>query len=163
MRRRSAVKRVSARDRCPESTAGSGGSRAGTASQLPSASLTATRATWAKRLAWYSPWEQVLDARYAPSYSWFPGARTDTVLYALDRHQDKATRNKLALPWEGEGGEQRFSYHALEREVCRLARVLRSMGVEKGDVVTVYLPRIPELMKDPAAPAPGASVGRQGG
>ena len=55
------------------------------------------------------------------------------------------TRNKLALIWEGEPGDLRtFSYHALNREVCQFANVLKSMGVKKGDVVTIYMPQIPE-------------------
>ena len=54
-------------------------------------------------------------------------------------------KNKLALIWEGEPGDYRtFSYFALNREVCKFANVLRSMGVKKGDIVTIYLPRIPE-------------------
>ncbi|HEX7975746.1 MAG TPA: acetate--CoA ligase, partial [Anaerolineales bacterium] len=56
-------------------------------------------------------------------------------------------RNKLAILWEGEKGELRtFSYHALNREVCMFANVLRSMGVHKGDRVTIYMGRIPELV-----------------
>jgi acetyl-CoA synthetase len=101
----------------------------------------------AGRLEWYAPWERVLDDSEAPFYRWFTGARTNVVLNALDRHQATAVRNKLALIWEGEDGSQRtYSYHALDREVTRLARVLRSMGVRRGDRVTIYLPRIPELM-----------------
>jgi acetyl-CoA synthetase len=100
----------------------------------------------AGRLDWFSPWDEILDSSAAPHYRWFTGGRTNIVLNALDRHQTTATRNKLALLWEGEDGEKRsYSYHALNREVSRLARVLRSMGVGKGDTVTIYLPRVPEL------------------
>ena len=101
----------------------------------------------AGRLEWYAPWERVLDDREAPFFKWFTGARTNVVLNALDRHQKTAVRNKIALIWEGEDGTTRtYSYHALDREVTRLARVLRSMGVRRGDRVTIYLPRIPELV-----------------
>jgi acetyl-CoA synthetase len=104
-------------------------------------------AGWAGRLDWYALWERVLDDDEAPFFKWFTGARTNVVLNALDRHQRTAVRNKLALIWEGEDGTQRaYSYHALDREVTRLARVLRSMGVRRGDRVTIYLPRIPELV-----------------
>ncbi len=100
----------------------------------------------ARELEWYAPWTQVLDASQAPFYKWFVGAKTNIVHNALDRHQNNATRNKLAFVWEGEDGTVRtFSYHALNREVCVFANVLRSMGVQKGDRVTIYLPRIPEL------------------
>ncbi len=98
-------------------------------------------------LDWYEPWDQVLDDSKAPFFRWFTGARTNVVLNALDRHQAGPTRNKLALVWEGEDGSLRtFSYFALNREVCQFANVLKSMGVRKGDRVTIYMPRIPELM-----------------
>ncbi|MFZ1978118.1 MAG: acetate--CoA ligase, partial [Bacteroidota bacterium] len=65
----------------------------------------------------------------------------------LDRHIKTAHRNKLALMWEGEKGEfQSFSYYALWRETCKFANVLRSLGVQKGDRVTLYMGRIPELV-----------------
>ena len=98
-------------------------------------------------LDWYEPWEKTLDDSGAPFFKWFVGGKTNVVLNALDRHQKNATRNKLALVWEGEDGTLKtYSYFALNREVCEFANVLRSMGVKKGDRVTIYLPRIPELM-----------------
>jgi acetyl-CoA synthetase len=100
----------------------------------------------ARQLAWYRKWSKTLDDSGAPFYKWFVGGKTNVVLNALDRHQDTPTRNKLALIWEGENGELRtFSYFALAREVCQFANILKSMGVSKGDRVTIYLPRIPEL------------------
>jgi acetyl-CoA synthetase len=101
----------------------------------------------ARQLDWYQPWDKVLDDSNAPFFKWFVGAKTNVVLNALDRHQKNATRNKLALVWEGEDGSLRtFSYFALNREVCQFANVLKSMGVKKGDRVTIYMPRIPEQM-----------------
>jgi len=101
----------------------------------------------ARRLEWYQPWQRVLDDSEAPFFKWFVDGKTNVVLNALDRHQTNATRNKLALIWEGEDGTLRtFSYFALNREVCQFASVLKSMGVGKGDRVTIYLPRIPELV-----------------
>ena len=98
-------------------------------------------------LDWYQPWEKVLDDSDAPFFKWFTGGKTNVVLNALDRHQSTATRNKIALVWEGEEGDQRtYSYFALNREVCQFANVLKSMGVKKGDRVTIYMPRIPELV-----------------
>ncbi len=98
-------------------------------------------------LDWYEPWEKVLDDSDAPFFKWFTGGKTNVVLNALDRHQKTATRNKLALVWEGEDGSLRtYSYFALNREVCEFANILRSMGVKKGDRVTIYMPRIPELV-----------------
>ena len=98
-------------------------------------------------LDWYAPWDKVLDASEAPFFRWFTSGKTNVVLNALDRHQKTATRNKLALVWEGEDGTLKtYSYFALNREVCEFANVLRSMGVKKGDRVTIYMPRIPELV-----------------
>ena len=99
----------------------------------------------AEELEWYKPWDEVLDESAAPFYKWFTGARTNIVHNALDRHLKTYRKNKLALIWEGEPGDTRtFSYFALNREVCKFSNVLRSMGVKKGDIVTIYLPRIPE-------------------
>jgi acetyl-CoA synthetase len=103
---------------------------------------------WAERaeeLEWFEKWERVLDDSNPPFYKWFVGGKVNIIHNALDRHVKTWRKNKLALIWEGEPGDMRtFSYHALHREVCKFANVLRSMGVNKGDVVTIYLPRIPE-------------------
>jgi acetyl-CoA synthetase len=99
----------------------------------------------AEQLHWFKKWDKVLDDSNPPYFKWFTGGKTNIVYNALDRHQFTATRNKLALIWEGEPGDLRtFSYHALNREVCQFANVLKSMGVKKGDVVTIYMPQIPE-------------------
>jgi acetyl-CoA synthetase len=98
-------------------------------------------------LDWYEPWTKVLDDSDPPFFKWFIDGKTNVVLNALDRHQKNATRNKLALVWEGEDGSLKtYSYFALNREVCEFANVLRSMGVKRGDRVTIYMPRIPELV-----------------
>jgi len=95
---------------------------------------------------WYQPYTQVLDASTAPFFKWFVGGKTNIVHNALDRHVKSAHKNKLALIWEGEDGEQRvYSYFKLWKEVNRFANVLKSMGVKKGDTVTIYMGRVPEL------------------
>src|SRR5687767_8613244 len=64
----------------------------------------------------------------------------------LDRHLNTSRQNKVALLWEGEPGDVRaLSYQMLHREVCRFANVLKSLGLEKGDRVTVYMGMVPEL------------------
>ena len=99
----------------------------------------------AEKLSWYKKWDKVIDDSNPPFYKWFSGAKTNIVHNAIDRHQHTEVRNKLALIWEGEPGDVRsFSYHALNREVCQFANILKSMGVKKGDVVTIYMPQIPE-------------------
>ena len=106
-------------------------------------------AFWAERaqeLDWFEPWEKVLDDSNAPFYKWFVGAKTNIVYNALDRHVQTWRKNKIALIWEGENGDQRScSYYRLWQEVNKFANILRSLGVKKGDTVTIYMGRIPEL------------------
>lgn len=64
----------------------------------------------------------------------------------LDRHLGGQRRNKTAILWEGEpGDERRLTYQELTQEVCRFANGLKSLGVKKGDRVTLYMPMVPEL------------------
>ncbi len=101
----------------------------------------------AENYEWYKPWETVLDDGNAPFYKWFVNAKVNIVHNALDRHMRTATRNKAALIFEGEKGDTRvYTYQQLNYEVCKFASVLRSMGIGKGDRVTIYMGRIPELM-----------------
>ncbi|CAG0947954.1 hypothetical protein ANRL1_04751, partial [Anaerolineae bacterium] len=105
---------------------------------------------WADRaseLHWFRKWEKVLDDSNKPFFKWFTGGITNIAYNCLDVHTKTARRNKLALIWEGEDGSSRtYSYYALHRETCKFANVLKSMGIKKGDRVTIYMGRIPELM-----------------
>ena len=111
-------------------------------------SITDPQGFWGERaeeLDWFQKWERVLDDSNPPFFKWFTGGKVNIVHNALDRHLKTYRKNKLALIWEGEPGDTRtFSYFSLHREVCKFANVLRSMGVKKGDIVTIYMPRIPE-------------------
>jgi acetyl-CoA synthetase len=101
----------------------------------------------AEELEWYRKWDRVLDDSQKPFYRWFQGAQTNIVHNCLDRHQRTWRKNKLALVWEGEKGEVRtYSYFALHRDVSKFANVLKAMGVRKGDRVSIYMPRIPEIV-----------------
>ncbi|MDX1665475.1 MAG: acetate--CoA ligase [Candidatus Promineifilaceae bacterium] len=101
----------------------------------------------AENFEWYEPWEQVLDDSNAPFYKWFVGAKVNIVHNALDRHMHTETRNKAALIFEGEPGDSRvYTYQMLNHEVSKFASVLRSLGAGKGDRITIYMGRIPELM-----------------
>jgi acetyl-CoA synthetase len=107
-------------------------------------------AFWAKRaetLEWFQKWDKVLDQSNPPFYKWFVGGKTNIAYNALDRHIKTWRKNKLALIWEGEPGDKRtYSYWRLWQEVNKFGNVLRSMGVKKGDRVTIYMGRTPELM-----------------
>ena len=105
---------------------------------------------WADRaeeLEWFKRWDKVLDDSNKPFFKWFTGAKTNIVHNCLDRHLKTWRKNKLALIWVSEDGkeERTFSYYSLNREVNRFANIIKAMGVTKGDRVTIYLPRIPEI------------------
>jgi acetyl-CoA synthetase len=100
----------------------------------------------AQRLEWFEPWKKVLDDSNKPFYKWFVGGRFNIVHNALDRHVKTWRKNKAAIIWEGERGEQRvLTYLDLYRDVNRFANVLKSAGVTKGDRVTIYMGRVPEI------------------
>lgn len=106
---------------------------------------------WAKEAAeleWFQTWERVLDDSNAPFFKWFVGGKINIVHNCVDRHLKSYRRNKLALIWTSESDQQErtFSYYALNREVCRMANIIKAMGVTKGDRVTIYMPRIPETI-----------------
>ncbi|NOZ45523.1 MAG: acetate--CoA ligase [Chlorobi bacterium] len=101
----------------------------------------------AENLDWFKKWDKVLDDSNKPFYKWFVNGKINIVYNAIDRHLKTWRKNKLAIIWEGEPGDVRtYSYHALDREVTRFANVLKSMGTKKGDIVTIYMPQIPELV-----------------
>lgn len=101
----------------------------------------------ANEYEWYSKWDKVLDESNAPFYKWFTNAKVNIVHNALDRHQTTWRKNKAAFLWEGEAGDSRvITYGDLYREVNQFANVLKSLGVVKGDRVTIYMGRIPEIV-----------------
>ena len=101
-------------------------------------------AAWATQLDWFEPFEQVCE--WQPPYAkWFVGGKLNASFNCLDRHVRTWRRNKAALIWEGEPGDERvFTYWDLYRETAKFANALLGMGVRKGDRVAIYLPMIPE-------------------
>jgi len=98
----------------------------------------------AKELTWYKPWSKVLEWNY-PYAKWFVGGQTNIVANALDRWMNTDVKNKTALIWiSQEQTERKFTYGQLNEEVSKFANGLKSLGVKKGDKITIYLPRIPE-------------------
>jgi acetyl-CoA synthetase len=101
-------------------------------------------ADWASKLDWFEPWHTVLEWN-PPHAKWFVGGKLNVAHNCLDRHIDAGRGGRTALMWEGEPGDERtYTYAELHAEVCAFANVLRGLGVEKGDRVTIYLPMIPE-------------------
>ena len=98
----------------------------------------------AKSLSWFSPWEKTLDWN-PPFAKWFVGGTINASYNTLDIHQQNKA-NKPAILWEGENGDSLvLTYKEMWTRVKKLANVLKSLGVRKGDRVTIYLPMIPEL------------------
>ncbi|KAF6247710.1 acetate--CoA ligase [Nitrosopumilus sp. b3] len=98
----------------------------------------------AKSLSWFSPWEKTLDWQ-PPFAKWFVGGTINASFNALDVHQ-KTKSEKPAILWEGENGDSReITYGQILIQVKKFANVLKSLGVKKGDRVTIYLPMVPEL------------------
>ena len=98
----------------------------------------------AKELSWYKPWSKVLDWQY-PYARWFVAGQTNVVCNALDRHLKTSIADKTALIWVAQDmSERKFTYKQLNDEVSKFANGLKSLGVKKGDKITIYLPRIPE-------------------
>jgi len=102
----------------------------------------------AKELEWFSKWKKVLDDSKKPFFKWFTGAKVNIVHNCIDRHLNTSRKNKLALIWESEDGKDHrtYSYYAMNREVTRMANMIKSMGVKKGDRVTIYMGRVPEIV-----------------
>ena len=102
-------------------------------------------AGFAKELEWSQLWDQVLDWQ-PPDAKWFVGGKINASVNCVDRHALGPRRDKPALVWEGEPGDTRtLTYGELYVEVQKCANVLKSLGVEHGDRVAIYLPMIPEL------------------
>ena len=102
-------------------------------------------ARFAEELHWFKKWDKVLE--WDPPYAkWFLGGKINVSYNCLDRHVATARRNKAALIWEGEPGDRQvYTYWDLYRQVCKFANALKSLGLKKGDRVTIYLPMVPEL------------------
>ncbi|HXV67004.1 MAG TPA: acetate--CoA ligase, partial [Nitrosopumilaceae archaeon] len=98
----------------------------------------------AKNLFWFSPWEKTLDWN-PPFGRWFVGGTLNASYNALDLHQNKQS-TKPAIIWEGENEETRtLTYGELLVQVKKFSNSLKSLGLKKGDRITIYLPMIPEL------------------
>lgn len=105
-------------------------------------------AFWAKaaeELEWFKKWDKVLEWN-PPWAKWFIGGKLNVSYNCIDRHLKTWRRNKAAIIFEGEPGDERvLTYQDLHREVCKFANVLKKLGIKKGDRVAIYLPMIPEL------------------
>jgi acetyl-CoA synthetase len=100
----------------------------------------------AEQLTWIEPPKKTLEWK-PPFAKWFLGGKLNLSANCLDRHLPTATRNKAAIIWEGEPGDQRvLTYYQLHREVCRAANALEQLGIEQGDRVGIYMGMVPEAV-----------------
>jgi acetyl-CoA synthetase len=101
-----------------------------------------------KRLDWFKPYTKVKNTSFDPhnvSIRWFEDGTLNASYNCLDRHLD--TRgDQVAIIWEGDdpSESENITYRDLHERVCRFSNALKAQGVEKGDVVTLYMPMIPE-------------------
>ena len=103
-------------------------------------------ASIASELHWFKKWDQVLDESDPPFFKWFVGGKLNITYNCIDRHLSSWRRNKAAIIWEGEPGDQAvLTYYDLWREVSKFANALKGLGVKKGDRVTLYMGMVPEL------------------
>ena len=100
----------------------------------------------AEDLHWFERWDTALDESNPPYYKWFEGGKINASYNCLDRHVEDGNGDRVAFHWRGEEGEQRdVSYAELLADTKKLANALTDAGIEKGDVVGIFLPMIPEV------------------
>ena len=101
-----------------------------------------------KRIDWIKPYTKVKDVNFNKpdvSIKWYEDGTLNAAANCIDRHLE--TRgDQVAIIWEGDdpGEDKKITYKELHSEVCRLSNAMKSRGIKKGDVVTIYMPMIPE-------------------
>ena len=114
-------------------------------------SITDTDNFWsqtAARIAWVKKWDKVSSVNYKKAdIKWFEGAKLNVSYNCLDRHIEMGNGNKIALIWEGNDPteDKSYTYSELLEEVKKFSNVLKSLDVQKGDRVCIYMQMIPEL------------------
>jgi acetyl-CoA synthetase len=104
-------------------------------------------ASQAKELHWFQEPTETLDDSDPPFYKWFADGTINASYNCLDRHVEAGRGDRVAYHWRGEEGERRdITYSELLADVQRFASALKELGIEKGDVVGIYLPMIPEVV-----------------
>ncbi len=96
-------------------------------------------------LHWFTPFTETLRWN-EPQAEWFVGGKTNVSYNCLDAHIAAGEGDRVAILWEGEPGDTRqLTYSELHREICKFANVLKKLGIEAGDRVSIYMPMVPEL------------------
>jgi acetyl-CoA synthetase len=113
---------------------------------------------WQKQAYEYLDWEKKFDSVRTGSFTdsnhvaWFTGGKLNACYNAIDRHVNNGRANQIAMIWEGDeptkAGDHhvvQYTYAALQQKVSQIAHALIASGVQKGDVVTIYMGMVPEL------------------
>ena len=102
----------------------------------------------AEAIHWDRKWDRVLDDSNKPFYRWFAGGMMNTCYNAVDRHVEAGRGDQAALIYDSPvtGSKKTYSYLELQDQVARFAGGLRSLGVDKGDRVILYMPMVPEAV-----------------
>lgn len=113
-------------------------------------SVTDPEGFWADQandiIDWFKPWDKVLEWDYSKGLiRWFEGGKLNVSYNCIDRHLETRA-DQVAIIWEGDdpNEDKKITYKELHQEVSKLANVLKSRGVKKGDRVCIYMPMIPE-------------------
>ncbi len=101
----------------------------------------------AKELHWFKEPTEDVDESKPPFYKWFADGRINASYNCLDRHVEAGNGDRIAFHWRGEEGEEEdITYADLHRDVQKFANALKDLGIEKGDIVGIFLPMIPEVV-----------------
>ncbi len=102
----------------------------------------------AEAISWYKKWDKVLDDSNVPFYRWFAGGELNTCYNALDRHVETGRGDQVAVIWDSPVTNQiiKFTYKEFTEKVAKFAGVLKSLGLNKGDTVIIYMSMVPEAL-----------------
>eukprot|EP00535_Pseudo-nitzschia_heimii_P000054 CAMPEP_0197181700 /NCGR_PEP_ID=MMETSP1423-20130617/5905_1 /TAXON_ID=476441 /ORGANISM="Pseudo-nitzschia heimii, Strain UNC1101" /LENGTH=657 /DNA_ID=CAMNT_0042631997 /DNA_START=90 /DNA_END=2063 /DNA_ORIENTATION=+ len=102
-----------------------------------------------EHLDWFRPFDEVVDGGFEHGDArWFEGGKLNLCYNALDRHVNSPSANEIALICEGDEPTdvKRFTYAEVLRKVCQISNAMKHLGVKKGDIVTIYMPMMPEIV-----------------
>ncbi len=101
----------------------------------------------AKELHWFKEPTEDVDESNPPFYKWFADGKINASYNCVDRHVEAGNGERVAFHWRGEEGEEEdVTYADLHRDVQKFANALKDLGIEKGDIVGIFLPMIPEVV-----------------
>ena len=101
----------------------------------------------AKELHWFKEPSEDVDDSNPPFFKWFADGKINASYNCVDRHVEAGNGERVAFHWRGEEGEEEdITYADLHRDVQKFANALKDLGIEKGDIVGIFLPMIPEVV-----------------